>query len=288
MGVEFACDWIRLCHAQEPVESVTNGSGSWRVSALRCLAPGCCRGAWDLIQVDMVCERPPRSLRSRLPLTRGRIKSNLPLREGESRRRRQGVAHTSSRLGISAAEKQPGLLQVQSVIVEFFIQTLSGNSQHLSGEALVTFALGERVDDELSFGFFERQDIGVRESSRLSLVGVLDKPFREIRQTHNWRLSVREQHLHKIFQFPNVAGPRVLDQSVHSGRLENGDRFAVILFMLLQEMIYQQRDIFTTFAKRGNVERDYTKAIVKIFPDGAGIERFEDGPVGGCDHANVD
>src|SRR5262245_66219303 len=49
----------------------------------------------------MVCERPPRSLRSRLPLTRGRLTPAtesfiLPLRERESRRRRQGVAHTPS------------------------------------------------------------------------------------------------------------------------------------------------------------------------------------------------
>ena len=47
----------------------------------------------------MVCERPPRSLRSRLPLTE--TNAILPLREGESRRRRQGVAHTPSGIGLS-------------------------------------------------------------------------------------------------------------------------------------------------------------------------------------------
>src|SRR5262245_32334863 len=41
----------------------------------------------------MACERPPRSLRSRLPLTRGRLIYSPP-REGESRRGRQGGAHT--------------------------------------------------------------------------------------------------------------------------------------------------------------------------------------------------
>jgi hypothetical protein len=56
------------------------------------------------LQFEMVCERPPRSLRSRLPLTRGRLRWNLqavysPPREGESRRRRQGVGHTPSRIG---------------------------------------------------------------------------------------------------------------------------------------------------------------------------------------------
>src|SRR5215813_4947584 len=58
--------------------------------------------------------------------------------------------------------------------------------------------------------------------------------------------------------------------------------------MFLQEMIYQQRYIFATFAKRGNVDRDNAEAIVKIFPDGAGIERFRNRPIGRRDHTNVD
>jgi hypothetical protein len=44
----------------------------------------------------MVCERPPRSLRSRLPLTRGRL-NILPLCEGEGRRKAAGGrSHTTS------------------------------------------------------------------------------------------------------------------------------------------------------------------------------------------------
>src|SRR4029453_2730371 len=47
----------------------------------------------------MVCERPPRSLRSRLPLTRGRIKLSRcrrksPPREGETRAKRARGALT--------------------------------------------------------------------------------------------------------------------------------------------------------------------------------------------------
>src|SRR5262249_10851286 len=57
-------------------------------------------------QFKMVCERPPRSLRSRLPLMRGRLTPATwelysPPREGESRRRRQGVAHTPSGIGLA-------------------------------------------------------------------------------------------------------------------------------------------------------------------------------------------
>src|SRR5262247_2785718 len=57
------------------------------------------------LQFKMMCERPPRSLRSRLPLTRGRLTPATrelysPLREGESRRRRQVVAHTPSGIGV--------------------------------------------------------------------------------------------------------------------------------------------------------------------------------------------
>ena len=58
------------------------------------------RGAADAqLQFKTMCERPPRSLRSRLPLTRGRLRPQresfiLPLREGESRRRRPGGSLT--------------------------------------------------------------------------------------------------------------------------------------------------------------------------------------------------
>src|SRR5262245_36633453 len=68
----------------------------------------------------------------------------------------------------------------EAVIVQLLIQTLSGNSQHLSGKALVAFAFRESVNDELSFGFFQRQDVWMRESSGLSLSGVLHKSFREV------------------------------------------------------------------------------------------------------------
>jgi hypothetical protein len=60
-----------------------------------------------------MCERPPRSLRSRLPLTRGRLRLQresfiLPLREGESRRRRQGFPHTPSRIGVGQQLRSRG------------------------------------------------------------------------------------------------------------------------------------------------------------------------------------
>ena len=59
----------------------------------------------------MVCDRPPRSLRSRLPLTRGRLRFILPLREGGSRRRRQGVGHTPSQIHIRKSRRiREGLL----------------------------------------------------------------------------------------------------------------------------------------------------------------------------------
>src|SRR5262249_42814561 len=56
-------------------------------------------------QLKMMRARPPPSLRSRLPLTGGRFRLQRdtfipPLPEGESRRRRQGVAHTPSRIGV--------------------------------------------------------------------------------------------------------------------------------------------------------------------------------------------
>src|SRR5262249_662038 len=54
-----------------------------------------------------------RSLRSRLPLTRGRLHI-VPLREGDSRRRRQGVAHTPYRIGV-----RQQLLQFRVPVLQF-------------------------------------------------------------------------------------------------------------------------------------------------------------------------
>jgi hypothetical protein len=54
-----------------------------------------------------MCERPPSLASWRLPITWGRLRLQresfiLPLREGESRRMRQGVAHTHHlELGLS-------------------------------------------------------------------------------------------------------------------------------------------------------------------------------------------
>src|SRR5215813_13300284 len=56
---------------------------------------------------------PLRSLRSRLPLTRGRLTAatwelySPPLCEGESRRRRQGVAHTPSGIRVGQHSRRP-------------------------------------------------------------------------------------------------------------------------------------------------------------------------------------
>src|SRR4029434_11274525 len=75
------------------------------------------------LQVKMVCERPPRSLRSRLPLTRGRLPPQrkrfiLPLREEESRRRRQGVAHTPFSNWSWAIPRYPRDLRLWETLVQ--------------------------------------------------------------------------------------------------------------------------------------------------------------------------
>jgi|SRR5262245_6206652 len=68
------------------------------------------------LQFQMVCERPPRSLRSRLPLT-GETGFIFPLREGESRRRRQGslTHHRELELG-SVLRQSPGGAKESDII----------------------------------------------------------------------------------------------------------------------------------------------------------------------------
>src|SRR5262249_41152753 len=75
--------------------------------------------------VEMVCERPPRSLRSRLPLTRGDY-FILPLCEGESRRRRQGVANTPSRMRVGRRLPSPRAPHISHI--------LSNRQLYMSGE----------------------------------------------------------------------------------------------------------------------------------------------------------
>jgi len=69
------------------------------------------------LQFQMMCERPPRSLRSR-----------LPLREGESRRRRQGVAHTSSGIAVGQ-HARPGLAARGYILPPLRGSTSSRDSQ---------------------------------------------------------------------------------------------------------------------------------------------------------------
>src|SRR5262245_25467544 len=94
----------------------------------------------------MVCEPPPRSLRE--------ISFILPLREGESRRRRQGVVHTPSRICVvdirhhisvaccrrptSMARDQSRLDVLQGTLDLLILRALRGGAMH-------GWAISERI-----------------------------------------------------------------------------------------------------------------------------------------------
>src|SRR5262249_41352465 len=55
-----------------------------------------------------------------------------------------------------------------------------------------------------------------------------------------------------------------------------------------EEMIDQQRHILGALAKRWNVNRDYTQAIIQVLSDGAGLQGLLNQLVGRSDYTNVD
>src|SRR5262245_3471772 len=97
-------DRLRLRHAQEPVESLTRGRDSWRLSAVRRLAVTLSGRAWEpKFRATMPSISPWRLMDLRIPI--------IPV----------------------IRCLFPSLVGIESVIVQLLIQTLSGNSQHLRG-----------------------------------------------------------------------------------------------------------------------------------------------------------
>src|SRR5262245_4578981 len=58
--------------------------------------------------------------------------------------------------------------------------------------------------------------------------------------------------------------------------------------MLSQEVLNKQRYVLGTLAQRRDVNRDDAKAVIKVFPNGAGLERFLDWLVRCRDDTSVD
>ncbi len=64
--------------------------------------------------------------------------------------------------------------------------------------------------------------------------------------------------LDRVFEFPDVPGPRVLNEALSRSFTDPVDPFGV----LVEEMIDQMCDVLTTFSQGGHIDGDHVKMAV--------------------------
>src|SRR5208337_3018652 len=98
---------------------------------------------------------------------------------------------------------------------------------------------------------------------------------------HNYR------SLDHVLQLPDVAGPTVVDESIHSLL---GNAFDVSVHALgeaLDEMMYQQRDVLAPFAQCGNPNRKDIQPVKKIGTEFLLLNQSIQIPIGGGNQTRV-
>src|ERR1019366_3444472 len=99
----------------------------------------------------------------------------------------------------------------------------------------------------------------------------------------------REDHrtFDGVFQFANIAGPGVAHQRTQSLGAEVAAREVILLGILFQEVLDEQRNIFTALAQRGQIHRNYVETVEQIFAEAAFANHLAKIHVGGGDDADV-
>src|SRR6266568_1016291 len=80
--------------------------------------------------------------------------------------------------------------------------------------------------------------------------------------------------LNQIFEFADVARPRVTCENVHGLGGDVLDLFVEAAAESLHEVADEKRDIFVTLAERGDLNRENVQAVVKIAAEGALGDQF--------------
>src|SRR5271157_33878 len=90
-----------------------------------------------------------------------------------------------------------------------------------------------------------------------------------------------------VFQFADVAGPGMLQQQRLRAAREPGNGLAVRIVILLQEKLYQQRNVFQTFGQRWNTDLYGTQPIKEILAESPGKNFGAQVTVGGGNQADI-
>ena len=90
-----------------------------------------------------------------------------------------------------------------------------------------------------------------------------------------------------VLEFANIAGPGVLHEQVHGGRIESLERFAFARRHFIQEMFHQRGNVFGMRSQRRHVHRQHVQAVEQILPERAGGDFGGQIAVGGGDHPHI-
>ena len=82
---------------------------------------------------------------------------------------------------------------------------------------------------------------------------------------------LRHQHraLDGVIQLAHVARPAMVDQDLHRRGIEPGERLAIALRVLAQEVLGEQRDVLAPIAQRRQVDLDGVQPEEQVLPEAA-------------------
>src|SRR6266480_2308669 len=118
----------------------------------------------------------------------------------------------------------------------------------------VAFVAGESTLDEIPLHFVEAHLLQ------------LGRPAKSLRaQAEVCRANGRagrEEHaaFHRVIELPNIAWPGMFMKSLHGGRVETGNVFAIALRVTVDKMVRKEIDVLAAVSQRRDVDLDGIQA----------------------------
>src|ERR1700744_5509890 len=190
--------------------------------------------------------------------------------------------------GRSRSSGAPRSRRIEIKLPHLVEQRLIADAKHLGGVFAAPTRLFERVGNGFHFGFvFEAADerfesLLARYGNFLARRGALTgrRHFDQLAEAA-FVVFENDVALDEIFEFAQVAGPRIIRCGVEQVLRWRHWSFAELLAVLVEEVAEQQRDFRGALAQWRNENRENVETVVEIFAEAAGLHGFLDGDVGG-------
>ena len=75
-----------------------------------------------------------------------------------------------------------------------------------------------------------------------------------------------------MIHLAHVAGPAVIHQDLHGGRIDPGQGLSIALCVLAEEMFREQRNILAPIAQRRQVNLDRVQPEVEVLAESARLD----------------